>query len=103
MKGIDYAQHLIELDAEDALAYVGLADSYGLLGEYLYLAPQVAFPKAKAATERALELDAANALAYASLGEIAFFYEWDWQAAERHYLKSIELNPNYASAHHWYA
>lgn len=102
-KGIEYAERVIKLDAHDALAYVGLADSYALLGEYLYLSPQEAFPKAKAAAERALELDPANAQAHASLGEVAFFYEWDWRAAERHYLKSIALDPHYASAHHWYA
>ncbi|MBV9960374.1 MAG: tetratricopeptide repeat protein [Acidobacteria bacterium] len=102
-KGIEYAERVTELDADDALAYVGLADSYALLGEYLYLSPQAAFPKAKAAAERALKLDPSNAQAHASLGEVAFFYEWDWRAAERHYLKSIAIDPHYASAHHWYA
>ena len=103
LKSIDYAQQVIRLEPGNALAYLGLADSYTLLGQYLYLHPQAAFPKAKTATVKALEIDPTLAETYASLAEVAFFYEWDWAAAERYYRRAAEMNPNYASGRHWYA
>jgi tetratricopeptide (TPR) repeat protein len=90
-------------DQNDAMAHVGLADSYAFLGEYLYMAPQVAFPKAKDAALKAQQLDPNLAEAYASLAEVSFFYDWDWLSAEKNYKQVIEMKPNYASARHWYA
>lgn len=60
-------------------------------------------PKAKAAALRALELNESLAEAHTSLGAIKHVYEWDWSGAEREFQRSIELNPNYATAHQWYA
>ncbi|CAN5404859.1 hypothetical protein BH18ACI1_BH18ACI1_15260 [soil metagenome] len=60
-------------------------------------------PKAKAAALRAVETDASIAEAQATLGLISFWYDWDWQAAERQYLRALELNPNSAEAHFAYA
>jgi tetratricopeptide (TPR) repeat protein len=84
-------------------AYIGVADSYLLLGEYLHLPPSEAFPRAKGAALRALELDDSLAEAHASLAEVFFFFEWDWAKAEEEYRRACELNPRYASARHWYA
>jgi Flp pilus assembly protein TadD len=50
-----------------------------------------------------LELDPSLAEAHASLGLIAPFLNWNWADAKNHYERAIELNPNYATAHHWYA
>ncbi len=102
-KGIGYAQRAMDLDPTYACAYVGLADSYSLLGaQHAVLSPRDAFPKARAAVMRALEIDPDIAEAYASLAFINYLYEWDDETAERNFLKAVGLKPNYPTAHHWY-
>jgi TolB-like protein/DNA-binding winged helix-turn-helix (wHTH) protein/Tfp pilus assembly protein PilF len=102
-KAIDYFQQAIAKDPAYAAAYAGLADSYALSGGVGILPVEQAMPRAQAAAEKALELDSHLAEAHASLGLIAPFNNWNWADAERHYERAIELNPNYATAHHWYA
>lgn len=102
-KAIDYFQQAIAKDPTYAAAYAGLADSYALSGGFNLIPVEQAMPSAKAAAEKALELDSHLAEAHASLGLIAPFNNWDWADAERHYQRAIELNPNYATARHWYA
>jgi tetratricopeptide (TPR) repeat protein len=80
-----------------------LADSYALSGGFNLVPVEQAMPRAQAAAEKALELDSNLAEVHASLGLIAPFNNWNWAEAERHYQRAIELNPNYATAHHWYA
>lgn len=92
-----------ELDPRFALAHVGLADAYALLPEYGTLSPRDAHPQARAAALRALELDESLAEAHASLGMICAHQSFDFGAAQRELQRAIELNPNYATAHHWYA
>ena len=102
-KGLEYAQQAIAIDPTYAPAYVGLADSYNLLGgQHSVLPPRESFPKARGAVLRALEIDEHMAEAYASLGFINCCLEWDWSTAEQNYLKAIALKPNYPTAHHWY-
>jgi DNA-binding winged helix-turn-helix (wHTH) protein/tetratricopeptide (TPR) repeat protein len=102
-KGLEYAQQAIAIDPTYAPAYVGLADSYNLLGgQHSVLPPRESFPKARGAVLRALEIDEHMAEAYASLGFINCCLEWDWPTAEQNYLKAIALKPNYPTAHHWY-
>jgi tetratricopeptide (TPR) repeat protein len=60
-------------------------------------------PKARVAALRALEIDENLPEAHTALALIVQNYDWDWQTAEREYCRAIELNPNYATAHHWYA
>lgn len=103
MKSLDYFDEAIQGDPVYALAYAGLADSYALLARYSYLAPDDAMPKGKAAAQKALEMDADLSEAHTSLAFIETYYDFDWLEAEREFKKSIELNPNYATAHHWYA
>ena len=69
---------------------------------YSLLAPRETFPKAKSAAMRALEFDSTLAEAHASLAHIHFEFDHDWTAAEREYRRAIQLDPNYATAHHWY-
>lgn len=102
-QSLAYAHEVIALAPDFARGYACLADSYNLLGEYLHLAPNEAFPRAHAAVQQALALDPALAEAHASRAEILMFYERDWAGAERAYQTAIELNPNYAAAYHWYA
>jgi serine/threonine-protein kinase len=102
-KGIEYFQQAIERDPNYALAYSGLADSYTALGYFSFLAPHDCFPKAKAAATRALELDKMLAEPHTSLAYAKLYYDWDWDGAEREFEQAIELDPNYATAHHWYS
>jgi serine/threonine protein kinase/Flp pilus assembly protein TadD len=103
LKGIEYFQKAIEKDTSFASVYTGIADCYCVMGLYDWIPPKEAYPKAKAATLRALEIDDTLPEAHASLGWIKMFYDWDWAAAEKAFQRAIELNPNYATAHEWYA
>ncbi len=102
-KGIECFNQAIEADPSYALAYVGLADSYIMLATYNLSAPPAVLSRAKAAAERALEIDNQLAEAHTSLAKVRADYDWDWSAAEEGFKRALELNPNYATAHHWYA
>ena len=103
IKALEYFEKAIEIDPNYALAHSGLADSYALLGNYAYMLPKEAYPKAKEAALTALELDDTLAEAHTSLAFIKLDYDWDWMGAEQEFKRALELNPNYATAHHWYA
>ncbi len=102
-KGVQYFQEAIESDPNYALAYAGLADSYDLLPRYGFVAPEEGFPKGKAAAMKALEIDDTLAEAHSSLGYAQFFHDWDWVSGEKEFKRALELNPGYATAHHWYS
>ncbi len=101
--GISYFNQAIEIDPSYALAYVGLADAYRLptlIGE---MPGTEVLPKAKAAAQKAIEIDDTLAEGHASLGFIIFWYDWDWNAAENQYKRALELDPNSADTHIFYA
>jgi serine/threonine protein kinase/tetratricopeptide (TPR) repeat protein len=102
-RAIDCFQQAIDLDANYALAYAGLADSYIILGVYSGLPAQEAFTKAKAMAQKALLLDESLTEAHTALAYVKFRYDWDWPGAEDEYRRAIELNPNYATAYQWAA
>jgi tetratricopeptide (TPR) repeat protein len=106
-KAIIYFQKAIDTDPNYALAYAGLADSYILKRIYVLLRPgetlQQLEEKAKAAAEKALQIDETLAEAHTSLGMVKANTGNDEADIEREYKRAIELNPNYATAHHWYA
>ncbi len=102
-KAIELFQQALDADPAYAVAYSGIADSYTQLGYASLLAPREVFPKAREAAEKALELDATLAEPHASLAYVKFYFDWDWAGAEREFQRAIELNPNYATAHDWYA
>ena len=102
-KAVEYFKQAIEKDANYALAYAGLADTYALMPLYGNYKPNEYKPLAKQSALKALELDANLAEAHASLGYIINTYDFDWEGAEREYKTAIKLNPNYATAHQWYA
>src|SRR6202041_1654963 len=100
-----YFKQAIDEDPRYAQAYSGLADSYALLGDWEYgvLAPNEAYPKAKAAAIKALELDSTLGEAHNSLAFVLDGFDWDLDAGGKEFQRAIELNPNYATAHNWSA
>ena len=102
-KAVELFQQAVALDPSYAPAYSGLADSYTTLGYFGFLSPQQSFLPARVAAQKALELDPTLAEPHASLAYIELYYDWDWKAAEQEFQKAIVLNPNYATAHHWYS
>lgn len=102
-RAIEYFQQATEKDPNYAQAYTGLADSYVLMAGYSDVPPKEFMPKARAAALRAVELDDTLAEAHVSLAVIAQDYDWDWPTVEKEYRRAIELNPNYPTAHQWYA
>ncbi len=100
-----YFNQAIEEDPKYAPAYSGLADTYALLADWEYgvMTPKEALPKAKAAAIKALELDSALGEAHNSLAFCLDVFDWDLDSAGKEFRRAIELNPGYATAHHWYA
>src|SRR5216684_2666800 len=101
-----YFQQAIQQDPNYAPAYAGLSDYFAfltLIGGPEILPPNQAMNQAKAAAVKAVQLDDSSAEARASMGHILHNYDWDFEGAEREFKRAIELNPNYATAHHWYA
>ena len=101
-KAIDYFNQAIAKDPNYALAYSGLADSYLLLPPYGAAAPKESIPQAKAAVKKALELDDTLAEAHASSGRIVSGFDFDSTKAIVEFERALQLNPNYATAHHWF-
>ncbi len=100
---IEYFNQALSKDPSYALAYAGLADSYGLLEAYGAASPADSFPQAKAAAKKALELDDTLAEAHTSLASVLNDYDFDFEQSLKEFERAIQLNPNYATAHHWYS
>ena len=102
-KAISLFQQAVEKDPDYARAYAGLAASYAVLPGYSETPQGEFISKGRTAALKALQLDEGSAEAHTALALIVQSYDWDWQTAERGFRRAIELNPNYATAHHWYA
>jgi len=102
LKSVEYFKRAIEIDPEYALAYAGISDSYGVLGNHGYLPGHEAFTKSKENALKAVQYDDSCAEAHTSLAG-ALEGEYDWENAEKEYKRALELNPNYATGHHWYS
>jgi serine/threonine protein kinase/tetratricopeptide (TPR) repeat protein len=101
-QAITFFNEAIEKDPTDPMAYAGLALGYSTIGHSYDPTPD-AWPRARAAADRALRLDPELAEGYAALADVKFYYEWDWEGAERAFLKANELNPNLAMNHYHYS
>jgi tetratricopeptide (TPR) repeat protein len=101
-KGLEYFQRAIEIDPGYAPAYCGLSDSYNILASFGHISWAEAMTNARAAAYKALEIDDELAEAHTSVATLALSQNWDWSGAESEFKRAIELNPNYATAHHWY-
>ncbi len=100
-KAIDYFNQATSKDPDYALAYAGLADSYVILSVFGAASPQDSIPQARAAAKKALELDDTLAEAHASSGRISGPYDFEFDRSIAEFERAIQLNPNYAMAHHW--
>src|ERR1700677_2027520 len=100
-----YFNQAIEEDPNYAQAYSGLADTYALLGDWQYavMTPAEAYPKAKAAALKAVELDSSLGEAHNSLAFALDGFDWNLDSGGKEFRRAIDLNPGYATAHHWYA
>lgn len=98
---VDYFQQAIATDPSYANAYAGLAQAYLLMPFYNAGASEGVFPKAKAAAVRAIELDETSPEGHAALAML-LTYEFKFGESEAEFKRAIELDPNYATAHHWY-
>ena len=102
-RSIECFGQAIAADDSYALALVGLSKSYALKGEYLYLHPKEAFPKAKEAALKALRIHPRLAEARSALGEVRMFHEWDCEGSESEFTHAVHLRPNDAQTRHNYA
>lgn len=100
---IESFEAAVRLDPGYAMAHVGIADAYGILGGQALAPPHDVFPAAKDAVSRALELDPDLAQAHRALAWILYAYDYDWSEAEREFRLALELSPSDAFAHYWYA
>jgi TolB-like protein/tetratricopeptide (TPR) repeat protein len=98
-----FFEKAIEKDSGFALAWAGLADTYSLMGEYTNISRRELFPMQMAAVNRALEIDNRLGEAHISLGISLMLNEWDWENSGKEFRIGIELTPNYATGHHWFA
>jgi TolB-like protein/DNA-binding winged helix-turn-helix (wHTH) protein/Flp pilus assembly protein TadD len=102
-QAIQYFQQATVKDPSSARAYAGLAKGYAILSEYSNQPESDFMPKARAAATTALEIDPNSSEAHTAMALIVQNDGWDWQMAEKEFRRAIELNPNDATAHHWYA
>jgi serine/threonine-protein kinase len=102
-RGVHCFEQAIAVDPDFAPGYAGLADSYSLLADYGLVDPGDIMPVAETAARKAIAIDPTLAEAHTSLALIRSSYFWEWAEAEEHYLRAIDLNPGYATAHHWFS
>jgi tetratricopeptide (TPR) repeat protein len=102
-KAAEYFNQAIAIDPNFALAYSGLADTYGASSTNGWISPREGYPKGMIAAKRALELDDSLAEAHATSGALSMFYNLEWTSAERDYKRAIELNPNYEISYELYS
>lgn len=102
-KAIGQFEQAIAKDPNYALAYAGLADCYTLMPAWALMPPKEGHPKAKEAAQHALSIDETLAEAHTALAHTLHNYDWNWKGSEKEYSRAIQLNPNYATAHHWYS
>jgi TolB-like protein/DNA-binding SARP family transcriptional activator/Tfp pilus assembly protein PilF len=98
-----FFQQAVDKEPRYARAHAGLGDAYAVLGFYDYLPPHEAFAKSEQAATRSIELDPTLGAPHTTLGYINLYYHWNWPRAESEFRRAIALDPNYSTAHQWYA
>ncbi len=103
LESISYFKQAIDHDPDYALAYSGLSDAYALQVDYRSVAVTEGYRLAREYALKALALDETLPEAHTSLAWVLHVYDWDWAGAVREYRRALELNPGFATAHHWYS
>jgi TolB-like protein/Tfp pilus assembly protein PilF len=101
-KAIGYFKEAVAKNPENARIHAALAQAYHAVTTY-YSSPTEVMPLARESALRALALDPDLAAAHVTLANVRLLYDWDWSAAEREYLKALEINPNLPAANLGYA
>lgn len=101
-KALEFYAEALKRDPQFALAHAGVAEAYIVLVSNRGIDVRKGYAQALAAAERAEQLDPYSAEVQTLLSDIYAYYKWDWETAERHFRKAIELNPSYVTARHWY-
>lgn len=102
-KAVEFFERALREDPQYAIAHAGLADAYSLLGHYGVLAPAEMSSKAAANAATAVMLAPDSAATQTTLAHVKACQDWDWSGAERQFRHALQLDPAYATAHHWYA
>jgi len=102
-RAIGFFEQAIAIDSSYPQAWAGLADAYSMLPGFGTAPPATAFPKAKAAAQRALTLDSTIADAHTSLGIISVFYDWDWERAGREFDRALAIDSTEVRTHQFRA
>jgi TolB-like protein len=102
-KAIKCFEEALEISPGFALVYSRLSACYIYLGAIGYMANKVAYPKAKEYALKSFELDNNSVASMISMGMVKYFNDWDWEGAEKCFLKVFEINPNSAETHQYYA
>jgi serine/threonine protein kinase/tetratricopeptide (TPR) repeat protein len=102
-RAINHFERAIEIDPTYALAHAGLADCYAILSARYLAPPGEGYARADLEARRAAELDPMLAEPHATLGLVAFLYQWNWPDADRELRRAITLDSAYATAHQWYS
>jgi serine/threonine-protein kinase len=102
-RAIDHFEQAIAHDPTYAVAYAGVADSYGAMAYYGFVPPDVGYPRAREAAAHALRLDPENAEAHASIALVDLLWRFDWASAEPEFTTALRLNPQLAVAHATYS
>jgi TolB-like protein/Tfp pilus assembly protein PilF len=100
-EALTHFQNATRIAPDFALGFVGVADSYIILGVHGFEPPRKMMPAAIAAAKHAIELDPAAGEPHSSLGDIHYHYDWDWLASEREHKRALELSPASATAYQW--
>jgi eukaryotic-like serine/threonine-protein kinase len=101
-QSLDFYQQALAKDPNYARAYAGLAEVHTIFSTYTNAPPRESAAAAKRAAAEALQREPQLAEAHAALAHTRYEYDWDWAGAEAGFRRAIALNPNYATAHHWY-
>lgn len=99
-RALEYCSQAIEKDPAYAPAHAVKADCYTSLAVFGVLPAKEAFPKAKSAASKAVEVGPALSDAHLAVGLISLYFDWDWETAEKHLRRAVELSPHSARAHY---
>ncbi|MBL1123808.1 MAG: tetratricopeptide repeat protein [Ignavibacteriota bacterium] len=103
LKAIKYFEDAVAISSDFTAAYARLSACYSFLGAAGFMSNNVAYAKAKEYAEKAYKLDSSALDSRLAFGVVKYFNDWDWEGAEKCFLKAIEINPNSAEAHQYYA